>query len=418
MGPMARINTGSLIVTASADDNRITFTKGDDSTFVVTVDTGSKGTISYIDTTNNNAVSDLRNIKIYDYDTINSVNFNGTNQTLTLILGTPNPPTASIAVTGFNVDRFNKELDAYTVQGSWGSTLYNITQLTFFEESTTISDTTNTEGVASPVSTNVNTSGSHVYTFRIISTNPTTGLPVTSQKATTVTLAKTDPGAPVFTFSNTLDFGFDNDTIEYGDTGQIRFALDYGVLNRWAANNKYVTASPSSLGFFVNTEQRGTASIDATTDPIFITGYALYNSPGTSNDPVIFRNKQTTKQYNRVKSLRIGYSDQPYTYFTANGGAALEDLMSWDGTIYKPQGWTNPAGKTVSISWPGAKYIYIVMDQQFQLTQVLQGGIFDALPTFYNSSNGGIVTDNGYRIYATVNRLGVYETTEQTYILS
>jgi hypothetical protein len=423
-GPMGRtghVNSGSLLVTASVSSNTITFTKGDGSTFPITVNTGSSGTgaITYTDTANNDAVSQLRNIKIYDYDAVNSVNFNGTNQTLTLILGTPNPPTASIAVTGFDTDRFNKELDSYNVQGSWASTLYTLTQLTFFEESTIISDTTNTNGITSPISTAVNTYGSHTYTFRINSTNPSTGVTSTSQKSVAATLSKLDPSAPVFTFSNTLNFGFDNDTIEYGDTGEIRFTLNYGTLNRWQSNNKYVTASPSSLGFYVDAEQRGTASIDAHTDPIFISGYALYNSPPGTNDPdPIYKNKQTTKQYNRVKSLRIGYSDQPYTYFTANGGAALENLMSWTGTIYKPQGWTDPVGKEVSVTWSGAKYIYIVMDSQYTLNSIIQGGSFQALTTFVDGTTGGVVTDNGYRIYATGNLLGVGGTITTSYQLS
>ena len=42
----ATVNTGSLLTTASVSLNTITFTKGDASTFAITVDTGSGGTIS------------------------------------------------------------------------------------------------------------------------------------------------------------------------------------------------------------------------------------------------------------------------------------------------------------------------------------------------------------------------------------
>jgi hypothetical protein len=381
IGPMGRVDTGSLIVTASAEDNRITFTKGDDSTFVVTVDTGSSGTIHYIDTANNDNVSDLRNIKIYDYDTVNSVNFNGTDQTLTLILGTPNPPTATIAVSGFETDRFSLEQDSYIVQSSWNSTTYNIVRTTLYEDIITVFDNTVMTGIVSPISENRTTSGSHNYTFIIQSRNPVTDALSTSTATITRTIAKSDPGNPTLTVTQTgLIYGFDNYTIENGDEGTLNYNVNYGTLNRWLPVTKYVDpVSPVTV---------------TATAPVTLQGTAIYISPPNAEPVDIIKTKYVTNIYTRVKSLRIGISTEPISYYTDNGGANLLNLEDWNGIIYKDT--INPNGQTVSITVPAgqSRYLYIVMDANYSLTQLIEGGLGNGILGFNT-----YVTDNGYRIY-------------------
>ena len=56
-GSAAAVNTGSLLQTASVSLNTITFTKGDTSTFDITVDTGSDTVTSYTNASNNRIIT-------------------------------------------------------------------------------------------------------------------------------------------------------------------------------------------------------------------------------------------------------------------------------------------------------------------------------------------------------------------------
>jgi hypothetical protein len=388
IGPMGRVDTGSLIVTASAEDNRITFTKGDDSTFVVTVDTGSKGTISYIDTTNSDSVSDLRNIKIYDYDTVNSVNFNGTNQTLTLILGTPNPPTASVTITGFETDRFNKQTDGYIVTGQHSATVYNVERIVLQDNSiaTALIDA-NGEDITNPVALTLTTTGSRTYTYTVFSRNPTTNQLVSDTKSVTRNLNKSYPGNPVLSYTPNLTyFGLNDNKIEYGDFGTISYSVAYGASNGWTPVNIYAQSTDGTQSPLIVT-QTGTS--------FTIQGTSVFRSPDNANDPDLQWSTISTQIFTRMKSLRAGHSNELLSYWTNNGGANLVDLSLWQGNIYNTQNWVDPTGKRISFTFSGLKYIYIVMDSSYELT-----AIKDILLGTNTINNWTMTTtSNGYRIY-------------------
>ena len=74
-GSGGSVSTGSLLLTASAVNNVITFTKGDGSTFPITVDTGSGGSVPA------GTVSSSAQIAEFGYATTGSNTFNG-NQTI------------------------------------------------------------------------------------------------------------------------------------------------------------------------------------------------------------------------------------------------------------------------------------------------------------------------------------------------
>jgi hypothetical protein len=409
IGPMGRIDTGSLIVSASADDNRITFTKGDDSTFVVTVDTGSKGTISYVDTTNNDTVSELRNLKIYDYDTVNSVNFNGTDQTLTLVLGTPNPPTANITITGFETDRFNKQTDSYIVTGQYSSTVYNVERIVLQDNSiaTALIDATG-EDVTNPVALTLTTTGSRSYTYTVYSRNPTTNQLVSDIKSVTRNLSKTLPANPIITVTPNLQyFGLNGYKIEYGDFGTLDFTAEYGASNGWTPVT--ITVNLAETGDYTP------ATITPTGTSYTIQSTAIYRSPAGANDPDLQIAVYSSKVYTRMRSLRAGYSSHPINYWIDNNGENLVDISKWEGNIYNANNWTDPAGKQVNITFNGTKYMYIVMDETYRLNGIR------TVPFGSDSLAAWIpYTAAGYRIYVYQQQytLGAFGTDTLTYELT
>jgi hypothetical protein len=371
MGPTGYVDSGSLLVTASSDLNGILFTKGDGSTFSVA--TG----MVYIDTANNMQSSSLQTLTIYDYDNVNSVSFS--NNDLVLTLGTPNPPTAAITVTGFDTDRFNKQLDTYTVQASYSTTMYTIERVVILEDSTTIVD--ETESITNPLPISVTNSGSHTYHTIIYSRDPVSNTLTSDTKSVTRTLNKTQPGNPIITVSANVQLGIDNFKIEYGATGSIAFTTGYGPLNGWVGVTNYADQTSP-----IEVNQTSPYSIDA---------YAVYTNPPNANDPDLFVGKDAHNVYTRVKSLRVGHSTNDINYYLANDGANLLDIGAWQGTIYKSEGWVNPAGKTVVTTFNTEQWVYIVMDETYSLNGVSEAGAPPSL-AFWNQYTAG-----GYRIYVT-----------------
>jgi hypothetical protein len=387
-GKMGKVDTGSLLITASVDMNTITFTKGDGSTFPITVDTGSSGAISYIDTTENDTVTPLRNLKIYDYDTVTSVNFNGTDQTLTLVLGTPNPPTANITITGFETDRFNKQTDSYIVTGQHSATVYNIQRIVLQDNSiaTPLIDATG-EDITNPVALTLSTTGSRTYTYTVFSRNPTTNQLVSDTKSITRDLNKSLPGNPVLSFTSNLTyFGLNDNKIEFGDFGTIPYSVAYGPANGWQPVTKYAQSDDGT---------QSPLTITPTGTSFTIQGTSVFRSPDNANDPDLQWTTISTQIFTRMRSLRAGYSSELLSYWTQNNGANLADLSLWQGNIYNTQDWVDPSGKRISFTFSGLKYLYIVMDSAYQLTAIKDTAL--GLNTILNWTM--TTTANGYRIY-------------------
>lgn len=373
MGPTGYVDSGSLLVTASVNQNVITFTKGDSSTFPITIDTGSTGAITYIDTANNMSESQLRTLKIYDYDNINSVNFSG--EDLTLILGTPTPPVIALSSSGFLVDRFNKQTDDFTLLGHFNVGVYQFVSTQIYEGATLL---TSSLATTTPLSLQItNSTGSHTYNFILTSINPLTSTTVVQSTDLTLNILKSQPGNPTITITNdTLFCGYADNQIEYGDEGSLSFTTDYGTLNGWEPHSIYTNIeSPVSVN---------------DTDPVTIQSYATYKSPIDANDPnPIYVVKTTIRPFTRIKSFRYGTSTQ--ASFTE---AELLDLPTWPGTILK--GSTSPQQTIQDLTWSGEdRYIYFIYDAaQPALTTVTQNGFTNTITNVFDVSIVG-----GYRVY-------------------
>jgi hypothetical protein len=126
---------------------------------------------------------------------------------------------------------------------------------------------------------------------------------------------------------------------------------------------------------------------------ISITATANYASPTGENVPDTTTTSTTTTTYTKIRSLRYGASAA--TSFTAT---ELENLTLWDttlggtiGTIEK--GTTTASGQSVTISWTGDKYHYIVFNSLLSnLSNITTSG-FGVLGDF------AITTVGQYKVY-------------------
>jgi hypothetical protein len=128
---------------------------------------------------------------------------------------------------------------------------------------------------------------------------------------------------------------------------------------------------------------------------ISITATANYASPTGENIPDTTATSTTTTTYNKIRSLRYGASTA--TAFTAG---ELENLALWDttlggtiGTIAK--GTVTASGQSVTISWTGDKFHYIVFNSSLSnLTNITSSG-FGVFGTF------AVTTVGQYKVYKT-----------------
>ena len=115
----------------------------------------------------------------------------------------------------------------------------------------------------------------------------------------------------------------------------------------------------------------GSTSISATATSYYSSSGVL----GADNSPALTTTSTNSFTYTKIRSLRYGASAT--TSFTQ---AQLEILSNWDttlggavGTIAK--GTTTASGQTVSITWTGDKYHYIVFNSSLaSLTNITTGG--------------------------------------------
>jgi hypothetical protein len=155
---------------------------------------------------------------------------------------------------------------------------------------------------------------------------------------------------------------------------------------------------------FVTGSATGSSSITITTT-------ANYNS-GVLNDPVITASVTDTITYSKIRSLRSGAS--PSSSFSSS---ELETLSLWDttlggnvGTISK--GTTTASGQSVTITWTGDKYHYIVFNSSLSnLTNITTAG-FGVLSSFTLSTVGS------YKVYRTNTLQAGGAGTSITYVLT
>jgi hypothetical protein len=315
--------------------------------------------VSYI---TSSTTSSLTQIEVADFSGDVAVTF--VDGRLKFIFGTPALPSAiSIVTSGFNTDRFNKVSDNYDITGSWNNGAYTIISASLYTGSTLLNEV----GTGTSVSYNTTTSGSQIYRLQYTASSPLDGSQYSSSATVIATVTKTNPANPTVTITNaTIELGTGSNQIEQGATGSVTFtSASANPSNSWlltGVTSNY--ASPLSV----------VGSLTGSSN-IIISATASYYSPIGDNDPNLNTTTFGSFTYTKIRSLRYGASTSGS--FTAD---QLADIRSWDttlggtiGTIDK--GNTVPSGDTITITWSGDKYHYIVYDSaRSNLTSISAGG--------------------------------------------
>jgi hypothetical protein len=354
----------------------------------------SSGFINYV----TNSVQNLTGIEVADFDNNTAVTF--TNGVLKFIFGTPTAPTSVAAsLSGFATDRFNKITDAYSVNGTWNNQGYTLVSASLYEGATLLTQV----GSGTSLTYSTTTSGSHTYQLQYTASSPLDNSLYTTSTTTTGTLSKTNPASPTLTPTATIQLGVTSNQIEQGATGSISFtSSSANPSNSWNLTSLTTNvASPYS----VTGAATGSTSIS-------ITATANYASTAGDNSPDLTTTSTATTTYTKIRSLRHGASAA--TSFTAT---ELENLAAWDttlggtiGTIEK--GTTTASGQSVTISWTGDKYHYIVFNSSLSnLSNITTSG-FGVLGSF------AVTTVGQYKVYKTTTLQAGGAGSSITYILT
>ena len=337
----------------------------------------NSGYINYV----TNSIEQLTGIEVADFDNNVAVTF--IDGTLKFIFGTPAVPSSIAAsLSGFLADRFNNVNDDYSVNASWNNGGYTLISASLYEGSTLLTQV----GVGTSLSFNTTTSGSHTYTLEYTGSSPLDGTIYKTSTTTTGTISKSNPASPTLTPSPSVQLGASSNQIEQGATGSIPFTSSSAdPSNGW---NLVDVTTNVPTPYDVIGSATGSSSI-------VITATANYDSPIGDNIPDLSTSTSTTRTYTKIRSLRYGASD--VTSFTQS---ELENISEWDtslggsiGTIVK--GTTNPSGQSVTISWSGDKYHYIVFDSaRSNLSNITTSG-FGVLGQF------SVTTVGQYKVYKT-----------------
>jgi hypothetical protein len=337
----------------------------------------ASGYINYV----TNSIEQLTGIEVADFDNNVAVTFIG--GTLKFIFGTPAVPSSIAAsLSGFLTDRFNRINDEYTLNGTWNNGGYTLISASLYEGSTLL----NQVGSGTSISFTTTTSGSHTYRLELTGSSPLDGSIFTSSATTTGTISKSNPASPTLTPSVTVQLGASSNQIEQGATGSISFTSSSAdPSNGW---DLVEVTTNVSTPYLITGSATGSSSISIITS-------ASYESPIGDNNPDLTIIRTTTQTYNKIRSLRYGASDA--ASFTAG---ELENLALWDttlggtiGTIAK--GTTTASGQSVTISWTGDKYHYIVFNSSLSnLSNITTSG-FGVLGQF------SVTTVGQYKVYKT-----------------
>ena len=338
----------------------------------------ASGYINYV----TNSIEQLTGIEVADFDSNVAVTF--INGTLKFIFGTPAIPTSiATSLSGFLVDRFNNVNDAYIVNGTWSNQGYTLVSASLYEGSTLLTEV----GSGTSLSYNATTSGSHTYRLEYTASSPLDGTLYKTSTTATGTISKSNPASPTISPTVTVQLGASSNQIEQGATGSISFTSSSTTpSNSWNLVN---TTTNVSTPYFVTGSATGSTSIS-------ITATANYESPTGDNIPDLTTTSTATTTYTKIRSLRYGASSA--TSFTAG---ELENIGAWDttlggtiGTIAK--GTTTASGQSVTISWTGDKYHYIVFNSSLSnLTNITTSG-FGVFGTFES-----VATVGQYKVYKT-----------------
>lgn len=322
--------TGSLYGTASWAENVV-------------------NTVLYINENQN-----INSIEVQDFDPDIAVTFNA--GALKFIFGTPTPPAPTLVLSGFNTDRFNKQLDTYNVVGTFNVGGYTLVSASLYTGSVLLQKV----GSGTSINVSLTTSGSQFYKLEVTSSNPVDNTLNRQFVLASGVLDKLTPIAPSITPSANVQLGASSNLIEQGATGSIAFTSASGDSRGWQLS--YVSSSFTSpitvLGSLTGSS------------PIIITATAFYSSSGANgsdNDPALTTQISSTFTYSKIRSIRYGaISTRPITQ------SEIENLSFWDTTLGGSVGQiekgfytqTQLNNKSITFNFIGPKYHYIIYDRQ------------------------------------------------------
>tara|TARA_R110000868_G_scaffold107649_5_gene294469 strand:- start:2302 stop:3975 length:1674 start_codon:yes stop_codon:yes gene_type:complete len=359
---------------------------------------GSGGSITYVSSSNN----PLSEIEVADYD--NNVAVTYVNGRLKFIFGTPTAPSAPVASfnSTFLTDRFNKVTDPYTVTGTIAVGGYTLISASLYEGGALL---TTTGSLATQLVYSTTTTGSRTYVLQVTASSPLDNTLNMQSTTLTGTLSKANPSAPTITPTATVQLGSTSNQIEQGATGSITFTSASGTANSWV---HVFTSTNATSPVFVTGSATGSSSITATAT----SNYSSSGVLGADNSPALTTTSTATFTYTKIRSLRYGASTA--TSFTST---ELENLATWDttlggtvGTVSK--GTTTASGQTLTITWTGDKYQYIVYNSSLAgLTSIKTSG-FEQLSSFT------LTTVGSYKVYRSNTLQAGGAGTSITYVLT
>ena len=346
-------------------------------------------------------------IEVLDFDDNVIVEYNAGTEVLKFVFGIPPNPAPSVTNTAptYDVDRFNKVLHTYGVTANFDLGSNVLISASLFE--TTVGDTKLLQG---PVGTggsfviSENTSGSRDYQLVITSSNPATGV-INKQIANLdLNLTKSLAAIPTLTYTPDVELGASGLQIEEGATGSIAFLATEGAGNGWVYHAGSLTTSPPTSPITLVSSDTAAKSIFATAD------YSSSGVDGSDNDPALkpsnfpnARRTSATRTYSRIISVRAGASAN--TTFTESELQNLNNWVSGNGSVEGgviQKGTTNPNGASVSITWTGDKYQYIVYDaSRANLTAIKDAALNLNVLGPDGAFTGLFATVGGYKIYRT-----------------
>ena len=335
------------------------------------------GAMTYVTSSNLN----LKEIKINDYDADVAATYNSGR--LTLTFGTPAQPSSiNIALSGFDTDRFNQTSDSYDVNATWNNGGYIIHTASIYEGNVLLSEVNTGTSISFPTSS----IGSHTYKLIYTASSPLDNSIYTNSDTVNGTLSKSNPAQPSLTSTPSVQLGYSSNQIEQGATGSITFTSSSSATsNQWELNR---TETNLTSPYIITGSATGSSSIS-------ITATAYYDSPVGENSPDTSTTRDRTNTYSKIRSVRYGASA-----LTTFNTSQLSDLAFWDNTIGGEvgtidKGNTNPSGDSLTISWSGDKYHYIVYDSsRSNLSNITTSG-FGVLGQF------SVTTIGQYKVYKT-----------------
>ena len=328
-------------------------------------------------------ITGLDELKINDFDDNVGVTFQDSK--LTLTFGAPTVPAISSFInSGFATDRFNKVEDESTVTANWSNGGYTFVSASILTGSIVLATTV--DAADTNLTLAQDTSGSQRYTLIYTGSSPLDSSEYKLSSTVTSNLSKSNPSNPSISDTATIQLGDSSNQFEQGATGSVVFSSAYGSSNGW--DQVSLVNTPSNSPLEVTGSATGSSSLT-------LQALASYESPSGENDPQTTTTRTSTTTFSKIRSVRYGASAA--TSFTQ---PQLEDLGAWDttlgggiGTIDK--GNTNPSGDTLTITWSGDKYQYIIYDSNRSDLSGISTSGFAVIGQFTKSTVGN------YTIYRT-----------------